>query len=45
MRFDRRAVLVNLGGGVVIDTGGFVAASYMRGVAYVNVPDDATGAT
>jgi 3-dehydroquinate synthase len=38
LHFDRRAVLVNLGGGIVTDVGGFVAASYMRGVAYVNVP-------
>jgi 3-dehydroquinate synthase len=38
LRFDRRAVLVNLGGGIITDVGGFLAASYMRGVAYVNVP-------
>lgn len=36
--FDRRALLVNIGGGLVSDLGGFVAASYMRGVQYVNVP-------
>ena len=37
-RFDRRALLINLGGGIVTDVGGFVAATYMRGVAYINVP-------
>ncbi len=36
--FDRRALLINLGGGVVTDVGGFAAAIYMRGVRYVNVP-------
>jgi 3-dehydroquinate synthase len=38
IHFDRRAVLINLGGGIVTDVGGFLAATYMRGVAYVNVP-------
>jgi len=37
-RVDRRGLIVNLGGGLVIDLGGFVAASYLRGVDYVNVP-------
>jgi 3-dehydroquinate synthase len=34
----RRDVLVCLGGGVVCDLGGWVASTYMRGLAYVNVP-------
>jgi 3-dehydroquinate synthase len=38
IRFDRRGLLVNFGGGLVTDVGGFVAATYLRGVDYVNVP-------
>ena len=34
----RRDVVVNLGGGVVCDLGGWVAGGYMRGLPYVNVP-------
>ena len=35
---DRRTVLFALGGGVIGDMTGFAAASYMRGVPYVQVP-------
>lgn len=38
MGVDRSGVVVALGGGVVGDTAGFVAAAYMRGVRLVQIP-------
>lgn len=35
---DRNSILINLGGGVVCDIGGFSASVYKRGIRYVNIP-------
>lgn len=34
----RKALLINVGGGSVSDLGGFVAATYLRGIDYINIP-------
>jgi len=35
---DRKAVIIALGGGVVGDLSGYAAATYMRGLRYIQVP-------
>lgn len=43
MSADRDCIIVNLGGGVVTDLGGFVAAGFKRGVRYINIPTTLLG--
>ncbi len=38
LRIDRHSVIIALGGGVVGDLAGFIAATYMRGIPYIQVP-------
>ncbi|WP_144283723.1 3-dehydroquinate synthase [Chryseobacterium echinoideorum] len=38
MQADRKALLINLGGGVITDLGGFVASTYKRGIQFINIP-------
>lgn len=37
-KFSRNATLIALGGGVVGDMGGFAAACYQRGIAFIQIP-------
>ncbi len=35
---DRKSIIINLGGGVVGDMGGFIASTFKRGIDFVNIP-------
>jgi 3-dehydroquinate synthase len=35
---DRKSILLNLGGGVITDIGGFVASTFKRGIEFINIP-------
>lgn len=34
----RRSLLINVGGGMVTDLGGFAASTFKRGISYINIP-------
>lgn len=40
---DRSNLLINLGGGVITDIGGFAASTYKRGIPFVNIPTTLLG--
>ena len=35
---DRKSLMINIGGGVITDLGGFVACTFKRGITFINVP-------
>lgn len=35
---DKNALLINIGGGVITDLGGFVASVYKRGIEFIHIP-------
>ena len=37
-KFDRNSLLINLGGGVIGDMGGFCASTYKRGIKFIHIP-------
>ncbi len=40
---NRKSLIINLGGGVITDLGGFVASTYKRGVSFINIPTTLLG--
>lgn len=40
---DRKSAIINLGGGVITDLGGFIASTFKRGIDFINVPTTLLG--
>ncbi len=40
---DRKSLIINLGGGVVTDMGGFAAATFKRGLKFIHIPTTLLG--
>ncbi len=40
---DRKSLLINIGGGVLSDIGGFAASTYLRGIDFINIPTTLLG--
>ena len=41
--FSRKDLVINLGGGIITDMGGFIAALYKRGLNFINIPTSLLG--
>lgn len=38
LKADKNALIINLGGGVISDLGGFIASIYKRGISFIHIP-------
>ncbi|WP_185851109.1 3-dehydroquinate synthase [Blattabacterium cuenoti] len=43
LRANRNSLIINLGGGVITDIGGFVASVFKRGIRFINIPTTLLG--
>jgi len=43
MGLDKKSLVINLGGGIVTDLGGFVASSFKRGMPFIHIPTSLLG--
>ncbi|MBP1662920.1 MAG: 3-dehydroquinate synthase [Bacteroidetes bacterium] len=41
---NRKSLMINLGGGMITDIGGFTASTFKRGMSYINIPTTLLGA-
>lgn len=43
LNVDRKSLMINLGGGIVTDVGGFIASTFKRGISFVHIPTTLLG--